>query len=508
VPDLVTEGNSVANRHDLAAVASYTDTVEQAAATVGDALRSVGYSEDGVVGLLGDDAYSRGTEDMPVNERMLPRTKLATVVRAFFLLLPVATDDAVDALGRDAVDSLEAAGLAEVGDDVVPRARILPVDELYVAADGFSRDIDDPPDYVAAYSPTSRLLDSLTPRPQVERALDVGTGSGIHALRAATHARHVIATDVNPRALEFTRLNAALNGMTNIELRSGSLFEPVVGETFDLITCNAPYVVSPERRWVYRDAGGKGDEVSEQIVAEAAAHLLEGGFATMLVSWVAADEDDPDERVLAWTERSGCDSWILVAEESDPLGHAAGWNSHLAGDPEAFGAALDEWTRYLDELGVRWVSDGAVILKRRAGGRPTARVDSVDEDDVEDASEQIARAFDTRARLEELGRNDLLEATLSVAMPLRLEHELVPAPDAPVPVDAVAALATGTSSAVETTPDALEVLGLLDGETPLEDVVDEVAGLHELDDDELREFRRDVLDLCRELLELGALRLD
>ena len=95
----------------------------------------------------------------------------------------------------------------------------------------------------------------------------------------------------------------------------------------------------------------------------------------MNVSWVAQDEDEPDERVVAWVERTGCDSWILVAEESDPLGHAAGWNSHLQSDPEAYGAALDEWARYLEELGVRWVSDGTVILKRRGGGEPTVRVD-------------------------------------------------------------------------------------------------------------------------------------
>jgi methylase of polypeptide subunit release factors len=417
-------------------------------------------------------------------------------------------DDAVAALGRDAVEALEAAGLADVGDEVVPRARILPVDDLYVAADGFSRDLDDPPDYVAAYTPTARLLDTLTPRRRVARALDVGTGSGIHALRAAAHADHVLATDVNPRALEFTRTNAALNGLTNIETRSGSLFEPVAGETFDLITCNAPYVVSPERRWTYRDAGGTADEISERVVAESAAHLAEGGFATMNVSWVARDEDEPDERVVAWAERTGCDSWILVAEESDPLGHAAGWNSHLQSDPEAYGAALDEWARYLDELGVRWVSDGAVILKRRSGGEPTVRVDSVDEDDVEESGEQIERAFENRARLEELGRNDLLEISLSVAMPLRLQHELEPTADAPAPADAVAVLAGGTNSAVDTTPDALEILELLDGETPLEDAVEEVAELRELDDDELREFRRDVLDLCEELLELGALRLD
>ena len=92
---------------------------------------------------------------------------------------------------------------------------------------------------MATYTPTARVLDSLTPRPRVDRALDVGTGSGIHALLAAQHARQVIATDVNPRALAYTELNAALNGLRNIETRQGSLFEPVEGETFDLITCSA-----------------------------------------------------------------------------------------------------------------------------------------------------------------------------------------------------------------------------------------------------------------------------
>ena len=51
-------------------------------------------------------------------------------------------------------------------------------------------------------------------------------------------------------------------------------------------------------------------------------------------------------------------------------------------------------------------------------------------------------------------------------MPLRVQHELEPTVDAPVPTDAVAILASGTNSVVDTTPDALEILELLDGEIP------------------------------------------
>ena len=188
------------------------------------------------------------------------------------------------------IQALERTGLAKAAARVAPRARIAPVDGLLIASDRLSTDpTDDPPDYVSTYSPTARLCDLLTPRPRSKRALDVGTGNGIHALLAARHSRRVVATDVNPRALAFTELNAALSGLDNVECRRGSLFEPVDGERFDLIVCNAPYVVSPERRWTYRDGALEGDELSERVVRGAAAQLDEGGFANVCVTWLGGD---------------------------------------------------------------------------------------------------------------------------------------------------------------------------------------------------------------------------
>ena len=147
---------------------------------------------------------------------------------------------------------------------------------------------------MASYTPTASWLAALTPRRRFGRALDIGTGSGAQALLASRHTDQVIATDLNPRAIAFTALNAALNGIDNVEVRLGSLFEPVAGETFDLITCNAPYVVSPEDRWQYRDAAGfEADLLSQTVVTQAPEHLNDDGFACMLVSWVAESEHDP-----------------------------------------------------------------------------------------------------------------------------------------------------------------------------------------------------------------------
>ncbi len=471
-----------------------------AAALLGETLRGAGYTEKAIVDLLGDDAYSGDREDIPVFERRLSSTHVDTLVRLLFLQQPVARKEAAAALGGSrALDALRATALADVGDEVSPRGRILPIGKLLVASDDYPPG-DEPPDYVAAYTPTSRVCEALTPRHRVGRALDVGTGSGVQALFAARHARRVVATDVNLRALAYTELNAALNGLDNIETRRGSFFEPVAEETFDLITCNAPYVVSPEKRWAYRDAGFEADELSERLVQSAAAHLADGGFATMLLSWVADDEDAPDTHALAWTKESGCDGWIFPVWGSDPLEHAATWNVDLAGDGKAFTAALDRWTQYLSRLGVRWVTEGAIVLHRRPGKRLTARVDELDEDDLEDAGAQVRRAFAARARLAGLAKQaGLLKERLAVVEPLDLEVEVRPSRRDGAG-HAYIHLAAGTSSSLEVAPAVLDVVRALDGTRTLGDVIRAAAKRGEEPT-----LRRQALAACRDLLELGVL---
>jgi len=479
-----------------------------AARALGEALRRVDYSEDGVCRLLGEDAYSVDADDAEVRDRRLPDSRLGIVVRAFFLQLPVPLETLAHAIGRRGVEALEATALADVGDEVLSRVRILPVGDLLVASDGdTSYQGDDPPDYVSAYTPTSKLCDSLTPRPRVARALDVGAGSGVQALLAARHAREVVATDVNPRALAYTELNAALNGFTNIDCRAGSMFEPVEGEKFDLITCNAPFVVSPENKWAYRDSGLPADEVSERIVAAAAEHLAEGGYATLLVSWIARDANDPEERPLAWVAGTGCDAWVLPIFGLDPLGHAARWNNHLAGaDDDAFHSALDDWTGYLEGLGVEMVSEGAVLLHRRPGTGHSARVDAIDDDALDHAGDQIRRAFAARARLAHLAKPaELLEARLALGAPVRLERELEPGGGRPGVTVAEVELSEGTNPTVAASTHALDVVAALDGATRLADVVQGVADKLGLSEKQAAELREDSLGLMRELLELGAL---
>lgn len=478
-----------------------------AARIVGETLRTAGYTESAITDALGDDAFSARLKDMPVLLRRVPQGRIGTVIKAFFLIQPVAVDDLTRALGERGVGALEAAGVATVGDEVVPHMRILPVADLLVASDDDpTRDDNLDPDFVAAYTAASRLADSLTPRPEVGRALDIGTGSGVHALLAARHAREVVATDVNRRALAYTELNAALNGLRNIECREGSLFEPVQGETFDLITCNAPYVVSPETRWAYRDGGFAADQLSERVVQTAAEHLNDGGYAALLVSWLGYRETAPDARALEWVEQTGCDAWVVPIWGGDPLEHSATWNDHLVDDPEAYEAALEDWTRYFRDLGVNWVSEGGILLHRRDGAAPTVRVDQVEEDDLEDAGDQILRAFESREILAGMTTDDqLLESNVAVAGPVRLELSIEPDGTGTVVTGATVTLEEGTHPSLDVTSDMIEVLAALDGAKTYRDVVNGVATSLDFTPGETQALRREALDVGRELLELGAL---
>ena len=89
---------------------------------------------------------------------------------------------------------------------------------------------------------TALLIENLTVD-RSDRVLDLGCGwgaVGVAAARAASEG-HVVLTDVNRRAARLARLNLERNRIRNAEVRVGSTFEPVTGETFDVIASNPPY---------------------------------------------------------------------------------------------------------------------------------------------------------------------------------------------------------------------------------------------------------------------------
>lgn len=110
---------------------------------------------------------------------------------------------------------------------------------------------------------TELLIDALDVKP-CESLLDLGCGYGAVglAIAASVEGVHVVMTDVNTRAVTLARKNARRSEL-RVDVREGSLFDPVGGLAFDHIASNPPIRA--------------GKAVVHGIVDGASAHLLEGG---------------------------------------------------------------------------------------------------------------------------------------------------------------------------------------------------------------------------------------
>ncbi len=284
------------------------------------------------------------------------------------------------------------------------------------------------PDYVLGPGPATRTVLWMTVRRRVERALDLGTGFGVQALVTARHARQTVGTDVNTRALNFTALNARLNDVSNLELRLGSLYEPVADNRFDLIVANPPYVISPESEYEYRDSGLAGDRISEQVIRGAPVRLREGGYCTVLFNWHHRYDDDWAERPTEWLRSSGCDCWLIRSDdEMDPAAYASNWlRETVRGPAETRDRLLDQWLAYYERLGIGRISAGVVILHRRTGRPNWIRAEQAPPGAPESScSDQIQRIFAAQDLIEHLDdERRLLEMVFSITEDHQLEQVL------------------------------------------------------------------------------------
>ncbi|HEX7626251.1 MAG TPA: hypothetical protein VF379_04280, partial [Gaiellaceae bacterium] len=215
-------------------------------------------------------------------------------------------------------------------------------------------------------------------------------------------------------------------------------------------------------------------------------------------------EDDPDERIHAWLDGNGCDAWVLGLSGADPLDHAAGWNDHFSRDPNAMGDALDEWAAYFDALDAGWITEGAVLMRKRDGAANIVRADPVDEEELEFASDQIERVFTALAFVAESGAAAILDAELLLAEEVRFDQELDRRGDVR---ETRVFLDEGTCSDLELSSEVAEVLMTLDGSTTVERAIARTARRLDMSKRETSELRHEAVRVVRELFELGFFEL-
>ncbi len=133
----------------------------------------------------------------------------------------------------------------------------------------------------------SYLLQEYVEKLVSGEVLDMGTGSGIQAVSAATKddVTRVVAVDINPQALEASRRKAAeACVLGKVTLIRSDLFDCVEGR-FDWILFNPPYLPAEgglsDPAWV---GGEHGAELIERFLATARDHLKAEGKILLIYS--------------------------------------------------------------------------------------------------------------------------------------------------------------------------------------------------------------------------------
>jgi hypothetical protein len=343
----------------------------------------IGYSEMSVRERLGlFDLTELLWRALPIyrEEQLAVRDTLDSAIDLFLLQGAIPIDELNRLFDKAEQDVLIRTGLLLINEKCVARASLFPVGDHLVFSDHawpalpHPGCVNVPHDQVMSVGTDSRWLARATLRKPVGAALDLCTGSGIHAILAASHSKRVTAVDINPRAILCTRFNSQASGATNIEVAVGDLFEPVHGELFDLITANPPFVPSPVNSIGFRDGGHSGEDVQRRIVEGLPHHLAQGGFAQIVTEFGERGDEPLSDRLREWLGGAPMDILILRLRVTSAASYAIG---HANGDDtyDTFFSSVHDWANNLRAQGYSHIVSVLLAFKwsDTALGQPWTR---------------------------------------------------------------------------------------------------------------------------------------
>jgi release factor glutamine methyltransferase len=114
-----------------------------------------------------------------------------------------------------------------------------------------------------------------------DRVLDMGTGSGINAILAASRSTDVVAVDLNPAAVAAAAANAGRNGVADrIDFRESDVFSTVSGK-FDLLIFDPPFRWFTPRDLLEASMADENYGAMTRFVTSAAQYLAPHGRILM-----------------------------------------------------------------------------------------------------------------------------------------------------------------------------------------------------------------------------------
>lgn len=446
---------------------------------VRDVLDTVGYNDEHIVGTLGINQDALGHKRTAV---LLHRTRggtpLETLIRLFILDASVPLPDVERALDPMMPQRWAELGLLEIdGTRARATVQLRCYQDLIVAFDYIRRGPGGVrPDYVMGISPSSLSLAGMTPRRPGRLGLDLGTGSGFEAFLAAQHMDHVIATDLNPRAVEIASFNTGLNGLVNVECVEGDMFEPVAGRKFDLIVSNPPFIISPDRTHLFLHGreSVNADDICARIAREAPGYLADNGICQFQVNWAIVEGEEWRDRLAGWFEGCGCEVLVLHIADYGPEEYAEMWIEIEGRESDEFDRAFDRWMAFYRDQEIHGIGTGMITM-RRTEGEEWVHIVEAPERMTFPCGDDVLRTLEIAGFLKGRSDEQLLDERLRVAPDTRLE-QLLQSAGGGWEVE-VGGIRRTDGLQFEATIDAAgaRILAACDGGRPVREVLSEVA---------------------------------
>jgi methylase of polypeptide subunit release factors len=440
---------------------------------------------------------------------------LDVLIRLFMDAEPVPVEVVEDLLGAGTLELMDDLGLLRPGEgrkEAEGSVILYPTAGPWVVSDRMDTPEPDPErdgytlDVVyPAITRSVMVFLSTLPTRRCGTFLELCSGTGIAALIAgADFADEAVAVDITERSTVFARFNIALNEMDNVTALQGDLWEPVAGRTFDCIAAHPPYMAARRTKFIYRDGGEDGEQITRRILAGASVHLAPGGVLHCTCMLTDRKGTKLGERVreMLGPDSEHLDLLVLENNRVDPWSHLTSRLGKAVGEQVA---ETVEQIQAFREMGVEAMVFSTIVVRHNGGAHPPLTM--VHSRGPQTGWPQVEWALEMGARLADPGRG---AAWLAASFPrlsphARLHIRYRGAPGAEDPWEAEGGYIQVTYPFVkggDTTLAVARFLGRCDGETPIEAHMERMQRDGEVPADFPPEH---FLEMVKGLVELGVL---
>ncbi|MFT4245736.1 MAG: methyltransferase [Micrococcaceae bacterium] len=442
---------------------------------------------------LGDAVFNAYNQDdlLPAKLKVAYDTStLGTLINFFLLHVTVSKADIDEILSHCRVKGLLNLGLATETDEKLISTFNL---QLYASDDignaWFFSDLTQiqtkqslPNEYVLGIDNASKTLAQSIIRKPVKTALDLGCGCAIQTLHLLQHAKHVTATDLSNRALKITKFNLALNNvdLAKVTLKSGSLFEPVKDETFELIISNPPFVISPKKadNYTYRESSFTGDTLIQKLVNDISRHLTSSGIAQFIANWEIYQEQEWHESLQTWAYDK-ITILVYLRELLNPVQYVSIWtkDSNSFADDKTKAELLRTYLTDFNNRKVAAIGFGYFTLVK------TTENELITEDITQPVLQPIWQ--DLTADIERYDAQNILDSRFQVASDVTEERFYLPSEQHPKVIQL--RQGSGLCHTVEVSTEIAAAVGACDGDLTVREICYGLANILNLDIDALLE---------------------